>query len=730
MLFTLRKEDPFLQNHSSKIKTAEEIMKEVDRESNVRVFDGWRAPALRYAKILAALFMMALSLVFTIPGELSKPLFVGIILVFVYLTFPLYKKQTKIKNFIPWYDFLLIGLVICTYLYPVVRRDYLVEIGKRIGTLEIVIALVAIALLIEACRRAVGIPILFVAGGFAVYAFIYLAKNPKTMIRNFCYEMFFNASGGIFSTPIDVCVNFIILFIILGAFLEKTGIGQFFVDLANSIAGASAGGPAKVAVISSALEGMYSGSSVANTVGSGSVTIPVMKKTGYKPEFAAAVEAAASTGGQIMPPIMGAAAFLMAEITGIPYATIAIAAILPALLYFAGIFIMVHLEAKKRGLRGLPKETLPKFFKLLLSKGYLLLPVVVLVICMNYFPSGMSACYAILCALTVNLFDPHLSKARFGGSYKTKEARIGLLRAIGLPLIPVLILASYYVLNTVGVITPFWHGKFVFLAMAAATVCSAFTRGAPLNLETTLSAFEGGITNSVGVSVACAIAGIISGVVTLTALGATLVTTIVPIAKQSVLLALFLTMLACIVLGMGVPTTANYIIMATTTAPILVEMGIPILAAHMFVFYFGIVADITPPVALAAYAGSAIADSNPLRTGINATKLAITAFIIPYIFALNPSLLLVCAGYEAKLFKVLQILATSLIGCSSLSAALEGFLVHKNKIWETALFAIGGLLMIMPDGLTDLIGLVLIALAVLSHFFFDRVINKKASPEA
>ena len=261
-------------------------------------------------------------------------------------------------------------------------------------------------------------------------------------------------------------------------------------------------------------------------------------------------------------------------------------------------------------------------------------------------------------------------------------------------------------------------------------MCSAFTRGAPLNLETTLSAFEGGITNSVGVSVACAIAGIISGVVTLTALGATLVTTIVPIAKQSVLLALFLTMLACIVLGMGVPTTANYIIMATTTAPILVEMGIPILAAHMFVFYFGIVADITPPVALAAYAGSAIADSNPLRTGINATKLAITAFIIPYIFALNPSLLLVCAGYEAKLFKVLQILAISLIGCSSLSAALEGFLVHKNKIWETALFAIGGLLMIMPDGLTDLIGIVLIALAVLSHFFFDRVIHKKASPEA
>lgn len=699
-------------------------MKEVDRESNVRVFDGWRAFALRYGKILAALFMMALSLVFTIPGELSKPLFVGIILVFVYLTFPVYKKQTKLKNYVPWYDFVLIALVVFTYLYPVIRRDYLVEVGKRIGTLEIVIALVALLLLIEGCRRAVGVPILFVAGAFMVYAFIYLAKNPKTMLRNFCYEMFFNASGGIFSTPIDVCVNFIILFIILGSFLEKTGIGQFFVDLANSVAGSSAGGPAKVAVISSALEGMYSGSSVANTVGSGSVTIPVMKKTGYKPEFAAAVEAAASTGGQIMPPIMGAAAFLMAEITGVPYATIAIAAILPALLYFSGIFIMVHLEAKKRGLKGLPKEALPNFFKLLLSKGYLLLPVAVLVICMNYFPSGMSACYAILCALVVNLFDSHALKKSKDGEKKP------LLRAIGLPLIPAAVLGLYYVLNAAGAVDTFWHGKFVFLAMIAAVVCSAFTRGAPLDLKTSLAAFEGGITNSIGVSVACGIAGIISGVVTLTALGATLVTTIVPIAEKSVLLALFLTMLSCIVLGMGVPTTANYIIMATTTAPILVEMGIPLLAAHMFVFYFGIVADITPPVALAAYAGSAIADSNPLKTGINATKLAITAFIIPYVFALSPSLLLVCEGYEAHFFGVVQILATSLIGCFSLSAALENYFIHKNKIWETVMFAAGGLLLIMPDGMTDIIGVALIAIAVLSHLFFDRLLAKKTTPKA
>lgn len=710
-----------LENTAS--RSAEDIMKEVDRESNTRVFTGLRAMALRYGRALCALFMMSLSLVFTMAPEISKPIFVGMILVFAYLTFPAYKKQTARYNYVPWYDYVLIVVCAVVYLYPVVRHDAIIEMSKRIGTPEIIVAILGLLLLVEACRRAVGLPILCVAGAFTLYAFIYLiGKNPDTALRNFCYEMFFNVSGGIFSTPIDVCVNFIVLFIILGSFLEKTGIGKFFVDLANSIAGSSAGGPAKVAVISSALEGMYSGSSVANTVGSGSVTIPVMKSIGYKPEFAAAVEASASTGGQIMPPIMGAAAFLMAEMTGVPYATIAIAAILPAILYFAGIFIMVHLEAKKRGLNGLPKDSLPNFFRLLLSNGYLLLPVVVLVICMNYFTAGMSACYAIFAALAVNLVTPRaISEA---GGLRTAQGKRVLRDAIVYPLIAVGVLALYYVLNAVGVLGVSWHGKFLFLSMLVAFGCTFFSRAALMSPSATVEAMEGGITNSVGVSIACAIAGIISGVVTLTALGQTLINTIVPLAKHSKFLALFLTMTSCIILGMGVPTTANYIIMATTTAPILVQMGIPMLAAHMFVFYFGIVADITPPVALAAYAGSAIAGSNPLKTGVTATRLAITAFIIPYVFAYSPELLLVCEGYEAHFLTVAQIILTSLIGCISVSAALENFLLHKNKIWETVLFAAGGLLLIIPSLVTDFIGMACIALALVSHLFFDRALRR------
>ena len=697
------------------VHSAEEIMKDIDRESNTRIFTGVKAKILQYAKLLTALFMISLSLVLSLAPEYSKPLVVGIILIFTFISFPAYKKQTKYIDYIPWYDYVLMALTAVCYLYPVIFHDRVIEIGKRIDTVEIIVAIGALLLLVEACRRAVGIPILVVAAGFAVYAFIYLSKNPATMLRNFCYEMFFNVSGGIFSTPIDVCVNFIILFIILGSFLEKTGIGVFFVDLANSIAGGSAGGPAKVAVISSALEGMYSGSSVANTVGSGSVTIPIMKKIGYKGEFAAAVEAAASTGGQIMPPIMGAAAFLMAEITGVRYATIAVAAILPALLYFAGIFIMVHLEAKKRGLKGLPKEAIPNFFKLLLSKGYLLIPVVVLVICMNYYTAGMSACYAIFAALTVSLIDTE-EIASFVKGVKKEGSHI--LRSVLLPFIPILTLSLYYVLKATGAVTVVWHGKFVFLAIMAAVICSFFTKGAVLTPKLAVQGFEGGITNSVGVAIACAIAGIVSGVVTLTGLGNTLVTAIVPIAEKNILLALFLTMLACIVLGMGVPTTANYIIMATTTAPILVQMGIPLLAAHMFVFYFGIVADITPPVALAAYAGSAIAGSNPLKTGLNATRLAITAFIIPYIFALSPQMLLVCEGYQVNFLIVVQIIVTSLLGIFAVSAALEQYFMQKNKIWETLLFAVGGLMMIIPEPITDICGIVCISLAIISQFIF------------
>lgn len=689
-------------------KTADELMRELDRDSMSRLLTGPRKLVVEVLFVAYAVIMMIMTLVVSGATQYTRlPLFLGLTLFVGYLKFPINKKAEVKENNLPWYDIVLASLSLVVYGYYVINQENIIMMANRIGTLEIVIGIIGLLLLVELCRRAIGIPMLCVAGAFVVYAVIWLTQNnPATALRNLVYGLFYNLNSGIFSTPITVCSSFIVLFIILGSFLEKTGIGHFFVDLANSIAGSRVGGPAKVAVISSALEGMYSGSSVANTVGSGSVTIPTMKRTGYKPEFAAAVEAAASTGGQIMPPIMGAAAFLMAEITGYSYFTIVIAAILPAVLYFVGIFMMVHFEGKRLGLKGLPKEAIPNFFKLLLQNGYLLLPVVVLVICMNHYTAGMSACFAILFALIVSLIDRERVIALFKGGIRTAKDIVALI----LPLLPLAVCLLMWQVLKLDM------GLSIFAGMLVAVACSFATSGAILTPSLVIEGLQGGTHNSIGVAVACGVAGIISGVVSMTALGSTLINVIVPLAEKGTFIALFLTMICCIVLGMGVPTTANYVIMATITAPILVKMGIPTLAAHMFVFYFGIVADITPPVALAAYAGSAIAKSNPLKTGITATKLAITAFIVPYIFAYNPQLLLVIGN--PSVWEIIQMCATSLIGIYSISAGMEGYMHHAAPIWQRILLIAGGLMMVVPDLLTDIIGLVIIVSIVLIQYVF------------
>jgi TRAP transporter 4TM/12TM fusion protein len=444
------------------------------------------------------------------------------------------------------------------------------------------------------------------------------------------------------------------MFIIFGAFLERTGIADFFIKIANSLVGRFSGGPAKVAVVASALEGMVSGSSVANTVGSGAVTIPLMKKTGYKPEFAAAAEASASTGGQIMPPIMGAAAFLMAETVGVPYSDIVLRAILPAALYFAGVFITVHLEAKKEGLRGMNRDELPRALPLL-KKSYLLLPLVILIVLVATSTRSIAyaAVIAIGVAIVVSLFN--------------KESRI----------------------------TP----KRIWEALAA------------------------GAQGMITVAVACAVAGVIAGLISVTGLAYMLFNSIVGLAGNHLIIALVLTMLCCIVLGMGVPTTANYCIMAATCAPILVQMGVPIVAAHFFVFYFGIVADLTPPVALAAYAGAAIAQANPMKTAITSTKLAIGAFIVPYVFALNPAMLFIGTS---SVFEVILIIVSSLVGIFAVSAALEGYILHRMDWYERIISIVGGLLLIYPGLVTDLIGVALVA-AVIAIQLVKRTRTKAAA---
>ena len=708
-----------INNTNEEVISAEELMRKFDKDSKSRHLSGpfkWIYDGLLIAFAVYVLYVALISEGMT---EFTKlPLFLGFIMVMGFLKFPACEKDAMKENYIPFYDIILALLSISCCIYYAVMQNEIIFMGGIIETPQIIVGIICILCLFELCRRAIGIPLMVVAGCFILYAIYWLFRNnPATVLRNIIFNMFYNLNCGIFSTPVSVCCSFIVIFIIFGSFLEKTGIGNFFVDLANSLVGSSAGGPAKVAVISSALEGMYSGSSVANTVGSGSITIPVMKNTGYKPEFAAAVEAAASTGGQIMPPIMGAAAFLMSQITGVPYSTIVVCAILPAILYFTGIFIMVHLEAKKMGLKGLPKETLPNFFKLILKKGYLLIPVIVLVICMNSYTPAMSACFAILFAMAISLLDVDAVEHLFS---KNKELVLTSVKSIILTIIP---LATYLLFS--NILTKSATSRSLFIAIAVAAICSVFTKklktNSTLNIKVTSEGFYGGTNNSIGVVIACAMAGIISGVVAMTGLGSTLITLIVPLAEKSILLALLLTMLCCIVLGMGVPTTANYVIMATITAPILTKMGIDLLAAHMFVFYFGIVADTTPPVALAAYAGSAIAKSNPIKTGVTASKLAIGAFIIPYIFALNPAMLLI----DAVWYDVILTVASSLVGMFGVSLGLQGHCFAKINPLFRVIAIIGGLLLIIPGLITDISGLVLVAVVVVWNYIYKTKIAHK-----
>ena len=594
------------------------VMKKYDRESNVRVWTGKYKLATRGILIAFSLWCIYVTLFATFLEEIRLTSFLGLVVLIGFLTYPAKKGDIR-ENYMPIGDIIFMLLGTGAFLYFTFNANKIINQGTRFETYQIIIGIIGILALVELTRRCVGLPILIVAGVFLIYALAVGLTNPEFFGRvKFLVRNLFYTKEGIFSTPVNVCSKYIVVFIIFGAFLERTGISNFFIQLANCVAGKYAGGPAKVAVISSALCGMVSGSSVGNTVTTGSVTIPMMKETGYKPEFAGAVEAASSTG-----------------FVGVPYSQIIVRAILPAILYFAGIFIAVHLEAKKLGLSGIPKEELP-VFKILIRKIYLLLPLVMLVVWVsgNYMTMQKAASYAIILSIVVSLFD--------------KENRISVSKC--------------------------------------------------------LDALEAGGRGVISVAVACGVAGIISGSITMTGLANDLINGIIGVANGRLIIALFLTMLCCIVLGMGVPTTANYCIMAATCAPILVRMGVPILAAHFFVFYFGIVADITPPVALAAYAGSAIAKSNPMKTAFTASKLAIAVFIVPYVFCFNPSMLLI----DTTAVSVVQIFITSLIGVFGLSASLEGYLFRKMSVLIRIMLAVGGLMLIDPTLMTDIVGILLI----------------------
>lgn len=635
----------------------EAVMKKYDRESNMRVWAGLPKVIVTIVLACFSLFCIYVTLFANMLEQSRMTSFLGLVIVMGYLLYPIRKTHVKV-NSIPWYDVLIMVLGAGAFFYFAFNADAILKMRLAVRMKDIkytIIGVIGILALIELCRRCVGLPILFVAGFFIVYTFV--STNYANPLPRVISEIFYG-DNGIMSTPVNVCSKYIVVFIIFGAFLERSGVSGFFINLANALTGRFAGGPAKVAVISSALCGMVSGSSVGNTVTTGSMTIPMMKKTGYRSEFAGAVEAAASTGGQIMPPIMGAAAFLMADYLGVPYSSIIVKAILPAVLYFMGIFIAVHLEAKRLSLKGIPANELPRF-RDLFRDTYLLLPLIVLIylVCSNTRTMQFSAAVSILVAIFVGILGNILNYLR--GDRKTDSFGAALIGKNG------------------G-----FSGKSI------------------------LDSLEAGGRSCVTVAVACGVAGIICGCITLTGLASKMIAAVVAVSGSSSILALLLTMVCCIILGMGLPTTATYCIMASTCAPILIQMNVPKIAAHFFVFYFGIVADITPPVALAAYAGAAIAKAKPMQTGVVATRLAIGAFIIPFVFAYSPSLLLI----DTVWYEVILLSITAAIGIFGVASALSGYLYSNMNIVERIVTLAGGMMLIVPGVQTDIIGIALVGL--------------------
>lgn len=657
--------DDGVMRADEEVANVDDVMRKYDRESNTRIWTG--VPKVVVSVLMAAfsIYCICMTLFSTALAETKLSLFLGFIILIGFMIYPANKKHVR-PNHIPWYDIVLAVVGAACFFYFAANALTIIKLVTRIQPMHVIMGVVGILVLAELCRRCVGLPILVVVGALLIYAFYnQLSYNPDLYqgLRTIIYRLFYTTNG-VIGTPVNVCFTYIVLFIIFGAFLERTGIAAFFISFANRIAGWSSGGAAKVSVISSALCGMVSGSSVGNTVTTGSITIPMMKKTGYKPEFAGAVEAASSTGGQIMPPIMGAAAFLMAEYMGIPYIEVAAKAILPAILYFAGIFITVHLEAKKLGLKGIPKSELPKW-SYLAKNCYLVLPLVLLVwlVATGARTMATSAAISIMGAFIIGFINFLLT------SLREREA-----------------------------------GK---------SVMSVIVDTAKFSLATAFEALQAGAKSAVSVAVACAMAGLIAGCITVTGLASILINAIVGVAGGAIILGLVLTMLCCIVLGMGVPTTANYCIMASTCAPILMELGLPVVAAHFFVFYFGIVADITPPVALAAYAGSAIAKSNPMKTAINATKLAIAAFIVPYIFAFNPIMLL---EGDFMWLEFAQAVLSACVGLFGVAVALNGFLFRPVMPVLRIVLVAAGLAMMIPGTLTDVVGFAAIAAVVVLQY--------------
>lgn len=621
---------------------AKEVLEKYDRESQFREKIGKWAWVVTFLGVGLTIFHLYVGYFGTLPSQKQGAIHLGTGLGLIFLLYPAKSGWQKKQKTVPWYDVVLAFTAMYVTYHKIIFFDSILQ--SRISgysLIDTVISVIAILLLLEATRRTVGMPIVIVATIMIFYAMFgniiptKILSHPGFSFDRVTTSLWYRESG-VFGTPIQISSKFIYLFLFFGVMLIHTRIGQFFNDLAFALTGRFTGGTAKTAVIASALQGMVSGSSVGNTVASGSFTIPMMKKSGFKPEFAAGTEASASTGGQIMPPIMGAAAFIMMEYLGVSYAVIMATAVIPAILYFTGIFIGTHFEAKRLGIFGLPKSQLPNLKEQMIRYGYMLLPLFVIIgTVMIGFTPQRAAIYGILSAYLVSLVR--------------KESR--------------------------------------------------------MSIKKTIYVFEQGARVALPVIAAVATAGIIAGVVSMSGLGAKFAAGIIALSGGYLFLALFFTMIACLILGMGLPTTANYVVTATIAAPALINgFDLAPISVHMFVFYFGIVADITPPVCLAAYAGAGIARANPFKSGVTAVKLAIAAFIVPYIFVYSPILVLV----DVTAWKLIIGVISAIVGMIGVSSALIGYFSRKSKVWERLVLLIGGLLLITTGMITNVIGILLI----------------------
>ena len=645
-----------------------ELMEQYDLEtSKLRKLTGKVALFVTIVAILMSAFHLFTAWHGTLLAMKQRSLHLIFAFTLGFALYPGFKKSSRDKIDIT--DWLLIILSVGVWGYIFFNVEAIALKGGQMSTTDMILGVLSVLLTLEVTRRVVGPELPIVTIVFLLFA--YFGRHMPGIFAHRGFNVtrivshMYMTTEGIMGTPLGVSSTFVFMFILFGSFLDKTGVGEFFIDFAYALTGSTRSGPAMTSVLSSGLMGSISGSSVANTVTTGAFTIPLMKSVGYKPHYAGAVEATASTGGQIMPPVMGAAAFIMADFTGFPYISIVKAAIIPAVLYYIAVGTMVHLEACKLGLKGMPRETLPKVSNILKKQGYLTLPLIAIIFMLvKQYPPTMAALTGIV---------------------------IGVIVAM-----------------TVSIIKK----------------DNSFT---PKDI---LGAMESGAKGAVGVACACACAGMIVGVVTLTGFGLKIAEVIVQIAQGRLIPTLLLTMISSIILGMGLPTTAKYIVLATMAVPAITKLGVNLMSAHLFILYFGVVADVTPPVALAAYAGAGIAGANSMRTGFQAFKLAIGAFIIPYIFVINPHLIMVdsIVGTTVNWLPItaaLPTIVTALIGTVCLAGTVESYLFGKLRIWQRVILLLAAFALLDPKLLTDVIGL-----AALAFIFVTQKILNKNKPAA